>query len=72
MPQYRIACGACGKEFDVLAVEETKRCPSCGVEHSEPWTDPEIVSVELAEALGHGVRKPRVIMEPADPRGGRV
>lgn len=72
MPQYRIACGACTGEFDVEASQETKRCPSCGTEHAGPWDSPTVISEELPDALGYPVQDPRVIMAPADPRGGRA
>lgn len=33
MPIYRYACGACGREFEVIQRrDETGACPSCGSE----------------------------------------
>lgn len=75
MAHYRIACGACGHEFDVDAGASTARCSSCGTEHAGPWDRPTVTDdgAAFADALGYEARDPRVIMEPAAPTpGGRA
>lgn len=50
MNRHKIACGGCGSTFIVEQDKASKRCPSCGTLHSEPWTVPSVESSPLPEA----------------------